>query len=159
MIVRACEPRDRAALWSILEPVIRAGETYALPRDMAEADALAYWLDGRDVFVLEEEGQLLGTSYVRPNQMGGGCHVANGGYVTAEHARGRGIARTLCVHSIGHARARGFRAMQFNFVVSSNEQAVRLWQSCGFEIVGRLPGAFDHPRLGYVDALVMFRTL
>jgi ribosomal protein S18 acetylase RimI-like enzyme len=79
--------------------------------------------------------------------------------VTADWATGRGVARALCAHSLERARARGFRAMQFNFVVSSNERAVRLWQSFGFQIVGRLPGAFLHPGLGYVDAYVMHREL
>lgn len=158
--VRPAEERDRAAMWRILEPVIRAGETYALPRDWDEEQALAYWLSpDRAVFVLEEEGEVLGTYYLRPNQLGGGAHVANAGYMTAAEAGGRGVARDMCAHSLHEARTRGFRAMQFNFVVASNDRAVKLWQSHGFKIVGRLPGAFDHPRLGQVDALVMFRTL
>jgi ribosomal protein S18 acetylase RimI-like enzyme len=111
------------------------------------------------LFVFEEDGQVLGTYFLQANQRGGGSHVANCGYVTALHASGRGIARTMCEHSIGVARAHGFRAMQFNFVVSTNERAVKLWQSLGFEIVGRLPGAFLHPTLGCVDALVMYRNL
>jgi ribosomal protein S18 acetylase RimI-like enzyme len=79
--------------------------------------------------------------------------------MTAADATGRGVARAMCAHSLEHARAAGYRAMQFNIVVSTNERAVRLWQAMGFEIVGRLPEAFDHPRLGYVDALVMYRRL
>jgi ribosomal protein S18 acetylase RimI-like enzyme len=114
---------------------------------------------GHEVFVLEEGGEILGTYYLRANQKGGGAHVANGGYMTAPWASGRGVARAMCQHSLEHAKARGFRAMQFNFVVSSNERAVRLWLSMGFEIVGRLPGAFLHTTLGAVDALVMYRRL
>jgi ribosomal protein S18 acetylase RimI-like enzyme len=91
--------------------------------------------------------------------MGGGSHVANCGYVSAIWAPGRGVARAMCAHSLEYAKRAGFRAMQFNFVLSSNERAVRLWQSFGFAIVGRLPGAFLHPHLGYVDALVMHRPL
>lgn len=102
---------------------------------------------------------MLGTYYLRPNQQGGGAHVANCGYMTAEQATGRGVARAMCTHSLAHARARGFRAMQFNFVVESNVRAVALWQSFGFEIAGRLRQAFAHPRLGLVDALVMYRML
>lgn len=140
--------------------MIRAGETYALARDMAAADALAYWTGPvKESFVAEADGLVIGTYYIRPNQEGGGAHVANCGYMTAPEAGGRGVARAMCEHSLNQARARGFKAMQFNFVVSSNERAVRLWQDFGFFTAGRLPGAFHHPRLGYVDALVMFLPL
>jgi ribosomal protein S18 acetylase RimI-like enzyme len=160
MIVRPARADDRAAIWSIVGPTIRAGETYALPRDMSEADALAYWLGAdRETFVAEEGGRVVGTYYIRANQAGGGAHVCNCGYMTAADASGKGVARAMCLHSLDHARDRGFRAMQFNFVVSSNERAVRLWQSLGFAIVGRLPGAFAHPTLGCVDALVLFQSL
>ena len=140
--------------------MIRAGETYPLPIDMRREDALAYWFAStHTVFVAEKTGRLLGTYYLRPNQQGGGSHVANCGYMTAQEASGLGVARAMCAHSLAHARARGFRAMQFNFVVGSNERAVALWQSFGFEIVGRLARAFEHPRLGLVDAVVMYRML
>lgn len=158
--IRPASPADRATIWDILEPVIRAGETYALPRDMSKTDALAYWFaPANEVFVAEEGGQVIGTYLLRANQSGGGSHVANCGYVTSSAAQGRGIARRMLDHSLERARARGFRAMQFNFVVSTNERAVRTWQRAGFEVAGRLPGAFHHPTLGFVDALVMFRTL
>jgi len=151
---------DDDAIWRILEPMIRAGETYALPRDMDRAAALAYWrAPGHAVFVAEDGGRVLGTYYLRANQQGGGAHVANCGYVTAVDAASRGIAHAMCGHSLDRARERGFRAMQFNFVVSSNERAVALWQRLGFAILGRLPLAFEHPRLGFVDALVMHRML
>jgi ribosomal protein S18 acetylase RimI-like enzyme len=160
MQVRPAQARDDDAIWGIIGPTIRAGETYALPRDMSPADALAYWKSpGHEVFVAEHDGMVLGTYYMRANQQGGGSHVANCGYMTAPQASGRGVARAMCAHSLAHARARGFRAMQFNLVVSSNERAVALWQSFGFEIVGRLPAAFEHPRLGPVDAVVMYRML
>jgi ribosomal protein S18 acetylase RimI-like enzyme len=160
MRIRPADEADNDALWRVLEPVIRAGETYALPHDMSAADALAYWrAPGHTVFVAEEGGEVLGTYYLRTNQPGGGAHVANCGYVTALSAQGRGIARAMCAHSLEEARRRGFRAMQFNFVVGTNERAVRLWESFGFAVVGRLPEAFAHPRLGLVDALVMYRGL
>jgi ribosomal protein S18 acetylase RimI-like enzyme len=159
MIVRAADDRDADAIWNILEPVIRAGETYTLPQNMTREAALAYWhAPAHEVFVAED-GNIVGTYYLRANQMGGGSHVANCGYMTAAHASGRGVARAMCRHSLEHAKKRGFRAMQFNFVVSTNERAVRLWQSLGFEIAGTLPDAFEHPSLGPVDAFVMYRAL
>ena len=160
MLIRPATAADAPAIWSIIGPTIRAGETYTLDPAMSEADALAYWLGAdKETFVAEEDGAILGTYYLRANQAGGGAHVANCGYMTAAAAAGRGVARAMCRHSLDRARARGFRAMQFNFVVSTNERAVRLWQSEGFAIVGRLPGAFAHPAHGFVDALVMFRAL
>jgi ribosomal protein S18 acetylase RimI-like enzyme len=158
--IRPATSSDRAAIWALIEPVIRAGETFALPRDMMRDQALAFWMaPGNDVFVAEADGEIVGSYFLHPNHQGGGAHVANCGYVTAQHATGRGIARAMCHHSLDHARARGFRAMQYNIVVSSNERAVRLWQAMGFAIVGRLPGAFAHPTRGDVDAFVMYQTL
>jgi L-amino acid N-acyltransferase YncA len=160
MTIRPADAGDASAIWDILEPMIRAGEPYPLPPTMTRDEALQYWFGpGHDVFVAEDEGAVVGTYYLRANQQGGGAHVANCGYVTAASASGRGVGRRMCEHSLDAARRRGFRAMQFNFVVSSNARAVRLWQACGFEIVGRLPLAFNHPTLGFVDALVMYRTL
>jgi ribosomal protein S18 acetylase RimI-like enzyme len=160
MLIRAAREADADALWAILEPVLREGETYALPRDMTREAALSWWAaPDRDVFVAETDHAVVGTYYLRRNQMGGGGHVANCGYMTAAGARGRGVARAMLAHSLEHARARGFEAIQFNFVVSTNERAVGTWLANGFEIVGRLPGAFDHPAHGRVDVFVMFRAL
>lgn len=158
--VRAAELMDGDAVWSILEPVIRAGETYALARDMSRMDALAYWFcEENEVYVACEDGEIVGTYFLKANHSGGGAHVANAGYVTAAHAKGRGVAQTMLEHSLARATERGFLAMQFNFVISSNEAAVRLWQKNGFEIVGKMPKVFLHPDLGYVDAFVMYRKL
>ena len=157
MEIRPARPGDDDALWEILRPAFRAGETYCLPRDIGRAEALGYWRGG-EVFVAEADGRLLGTSTLRPNQRGGGAHVANAAFVVAEDAAGRGVGAALCTHAMETARARGFRAMQFNFVVATNP-ALRLWQRLGFEIAGTLPGAFAHPRLGEVDAHVMYRRL
>lgn len=160
LTIREAGPGDQEAIWAILEPTIRAGETYALPRDMNRDAALGCWFaPANEVLVAEENGAVLGTYLLRANQQGGGSHVANCGYMTAQDVYGRGVARAMCAHSLERALARGFRAMQFNFVVSSNERAVRLWESLGFATVGRLPEAFLHPRHGYVDALVMYRAL
>jgi ribosomal protein S18 acetylase RimI-like enzyme len=160
MQIRISQPDDADSIWSILEPTIRAGETYTLPRDMSRQDALEYWFAPQhEVFVAQADAQILGTYFLQPNQQGGGSHVANCGYVTAPWATGRGVARAMCAHSLERARERGFKAMQFNFVVSTNDRAVALWRSFGFEIVGRLPGAFLHPTAGCVDAFVMYRSL
>ncbi|HEY1856479.1 GNAT family N-acetyltransferase [Acidocella sp.] len=158
--IRPVTEADHDALWAILEPVIRAGETYPLPRDMSKAHALAYWTaPDHETFAAAEDTKLLGTYYLRANQTGNGAHVANCGYMTAPGATGRGIARAMCEHSLATARARGFAAMQFNLVVSTNERAVKLWTSMGFATLCRLPGAFRHPTHGDVDALLMFQKL
>ena len=158
--VRPAVPANDDAIWAILEPAFRAGETYPIPRDISRSEALAYWrTPGHSVFVAEDDGRIVGTYYLRANQRGGGTHVCNCGYIVAPGQTGRGVARAMCEHSLGIARERGFAAMQFNFVVASNERAVRLWQSCGFQIVGTLPGVFEHPARGLVDAYVMHRML
>jgi GNAT superfamily N-acetyltransferase len=158
--IRPVNHDDAPALWSILEPVLRAGETYTLPRDISEHDAIQYWCaPNHRVFLAEENGIVLGTYFLRANQSGGGSHVANCGYMTAPAAQGRGVARQMLEHSLALAKELGFRAMQFNFVVSTNQRAVDTWLAYGFSIVGRLPQAFQHPRLGFVDALVMYRSL
>jgi len=160
MQIRRATLADADAIWAILEPAIRAGETYALPRDWSREVALSYWCGAdRETFVAEADGAVLGTFFVRANQLGPGGHVANAGYMTHPDAAGRGVASAMARASLDRARARGFRAMQFNFVVSTNERAVRLWRRLGFEVVGTLPGAFAHPALGDVDVYVMFQSL
>ena len=161
MQIRLASPdTDADSIWAILEPTIRAGETYTLPQEMARQEALEYWFAPQhEVFVAQEDTQIVGTYFLQPNQQGGGSHVANCGYITAPSATGRGVARAMCAHSLNRARERAFKAMQFNFVVSTNKRAVALWESFGFEIVGRLPSAFRHPTQGSVDALVMYRSL
>lgn len=160
MLIRKAAAVDAAAITAIILPIIREGATYTLDPTMSEVDALSYWMGlDKETFVAEEDGIILGTYYMRPNQAGGGRHVCNCGYMTSAAAVGRGVARSMCQHSLDHARSKGYRAMQFNFVVSTNERAVRLWKSLGFEIVGRLPAAFRHPSAGYVDALVMYQQL
>lgn len=160
MAIRLATDGDRDAIWGILGPMIRAGETYPLPRDTNREEAFAFWFSPeKEVFVWEENGEVLGTYFLKANQQGGGGHVANCGYVTSIAAQGRGIARAMCLHSLERAKERGFRGMQFSFVVSSNTRAVKLWSSLGFETVGRLPQAFQHPTMGFVDALVMFQQI
>jgi ribosomal protein S18 acetylase RimI-like enzyme len=158
--IRPARREDEGGIWRVIEPVIREGRTYALDPALSEADAIRYWHAApNDVYVAESGGEIVGTYFLRPNHAGGGAHVANCGYITAPWAGGRGVARAMCAHSLELARQRGFRAMQFNFVISTNERAIRLWASFGFAIVGRLPGVFNHPDHGFVDALVMHREL
>lgn len=160
MIIRPATFADHDDIWEVVEPVIRAGETLALPRGMSKHQALAYWVaPDRETFVAERDSCVVGTYYLRPNQAGGGGHVANCGYATHARALGQGIARQMCEDSLRQARLAGYRAMQFNFVLASNSRAVHLWQSLGFEVIGRIPEAFAHPSLGFVDALIMLRAL
>lgn len=160
MNIREATREDFEQIWPIFEEIARAGETYAYPRDITQEQGLKIWIDApRKTYVFEEDGQILGTYFIKINQSGPGAHVCNCGYMVSQAARGRGIATTMCEHSQDMARELGYRAVQFNFVASSNEGAVRLWNKLGFVTVGRLPKAFDHPSKGYVDALVMYKWL
>jgi len=159
--IRPYQPEDWPALWAILEPVFRAGETYAIPRDISEQDAHRTWIEApRAVRVaVDDDGRPTGTYTLKANQPGPGDHVANCGYLVAAEARRQGIAGEMCAHSLALARELGFTAMQYNLVVASNTGAIQLWQRHGFAIVGTLPHAFRHPTLGPTDAHVMYRLL
>ena len=160
-IIRPFQDQDWPGVWRILEPVFRAGETYPAPPDITEADARIYWIDTPTAtyVAVDNNGTILGTFYIRPNQPGLGAHVCNCGYIVAQEAQGKGVASAMCRHSQTEALRLGFTAMQFNLVVATNTRAVRLWQHMGFTVVGTLPGAFNHKRLGFVDAYVLFKTL
>ena len=160
LTIRPVRVDDFDALWPILRDVIRAGETYALDPDMPREAVFDLWMRSpRATYLAERGGAILGTYYIKTNQRGGGAHVCNCGYMVAPAARGQGIAAAMCVHSQDAARALGYRAMQFNFVVETNRGAIRLWEKLGFETVGRLPRAFAHPRAGLVEARVMYKWL
>lgn len=152
---------DWPAVWSVLEPAFRAGESYPLPRDVDEEGAKAYWIkrDGFNAVARDDEGSVAGVYYLRPDQGGPGNHVCNAGYVIAPGARGKGYAVELCLESQARARAMGFRAMKFNLVVANNDAAVRAWLRAGMEIIGTARGAFRHPTAGYVDAHIMYKDL
>lgn len=158
--IRLATPDDHTAIWDILRPVFRAGDTYSIDADISRDAALVYWCGPtHQTFVALRAGVVAGTYYLRRNQGGGGAHVCNCGYITGQQAQGQGVARAMMEHSFDAARDAGFTAMQYNFVVATNERAIATWQRAGFDIVGRLPGAFVHPDLGAVDALVMYRNL
>lgn len=160
MYIRAATKADFDQIWSIFHEIAAAGETYALPRDITKEQALTIWMDTpRKTYVLEEDGKILGTYFIKSNQSGPGDHVCNCGYMVSSSARGHGLGTAMCEHSQRIARELEYKAMQFNLVVSTNESAVRLWSRLGFAIAGRLTKAFHHPSKGYVDALVMYKWL
>jgi ribosomal protein S18 acetylase RimI-like enzyme len=158
--IREATAANRDAIWDIFREVVAARDTYAFDPGMSRQDALGYWFQANTrTYIAESSGRIVGTYILRPNQSGGGSHVANAAFMVAPVARGRGIGRAMAEHCLTEGRRLGFRAMQFNFVVSTNDPALGLWQKLGFKIVGTLPGAFRHPEKGYVDVYVMFRSL
>lgn len=160
MRIREATFEDFDNIWSIFLPIVRAGTTYAYDTSTTKQQAEELWMNyPRKTYVAEEQGEVMGTYFIKTNQDGPGAHVCNCGYMVGEQARGRGLATAMCEHSQKEAIALGYRAMQYNFVASTNAGAVRLWKKLGFDIVGTLPEAFNHPEAGYVDAYVMFKTL
>lgn len=159
--VRELETADWTAVWQFMEPVIRSGETYPFARDMDDSGAKNVWLeDTHTAYVAEDEsGEILGSYYIKPNQPTLGAHVANCGYLVSEKARGRGIATLMGEHSLEEAVRLGYRAMQFNLVVKTNEASVHVWKKLGFTMVGELEGAFLHSDHGYVNACVFYKVL
>ena len=159
--IRPYEASDWPALWTLLEPVFRAGETFPHDPAITETEASQAWVEQSQAVMVavEPAGAVLGTYYLRPNSLALGAHVANAGYLVAMHCRRQKIGSRLCQHSLQAARRLGYRAMQFNLVVSTNAAGIRCWQRNGFTVVCTLPGAFRHRQLGYVDALVMFQGL
>jgi len=158
--IRKSTDSDHDAIWNIFREVIAAGDTYPLDPNISREEALAYWFQ-RDahVFIAEQSGEIVGSYALHANQMGGGAHVANAAFIVAKSGRGQGTGRAMGEHCLNEARRLGFRAIQFNFVVSTNESAVKLWQDLGMKIVGTLPGAFRHPARGLVDVYVMYQPL
>ena len=161
MTIRPYQDQDWPSVWRIIKPVFRSGETYAFSPDITEEQASLVWIEKPEItFVaVGSDEEILGTYYIKPNQPTLGAHVCNCGYIVAEQARGRGIASEMCEHSQREAATRGYRAMQYNLVVSTNDIAVQLWEKHGFDIIGTLPESFRHASLGYVDAHVMYKQL
>ncbi len=160
MTIRPANQSDADAIWEIFRAVVAPGDTYVFDPAMPREEALAYWFRAdTHTYVAESDQRIVGTYILKPNQPGLGSHVANAAFMVSPTARGLGVGRRMGEHCLAEARRLGFRAMQFNFVVSTNEPAVRLWQQLGFKIVGTLPGAFRHAQRGFVDAYVMFLSL
>jgi len=160
MQIRPAINADHDAIWNIFHEILVAGDTYAFDPQMPREEALAYWFRAdTHTYVAEKDDGVVGTYILRPNQLGPGSHVANAAFMVARDAKGAGVGRRMAEHCLTEARRLGFRAMQFNFVVSTNARAIRLWEQLGFKIVGTLPGAFHHPDKEYVDAHVMYRSL
>ncbi len=159
--IQRFEESDWAAVWGIIEPVFRAGDTYAFRPDISEEEAHRVWVKTPAVtyVAVDDKDTVLGTYYIKPNQPGSGAHICNCGYIVSENFRGQGIAGKMCEHSQVEAIAQGFLAMQFNLVVSTNGGAINLWKRKGFTIIGTIPKAFNHPLQGFVDAFIMYKQL
>jgi ribosomal protein S18 acetylase RimI-like enzyme len=158
--IRKYKKDDEDAVWEIIKYVAAAGDSFTLPLEPPREETIADWTSAeKHVFVAVSEGEIVATFYIKPNQTGPGSHIANGGYMVSPDARGLGIGRKIGEFSIAEAKRLGFQAMQFNFVVKSNEKAVRLWRNLGFEIVGEIPEAFRHKKNGLTNALIMYRKL
>ncbi len=160
MRIRPAESSDQEAVWSIIQQVIASGDTYVFHPQTPKEKMLAYWF-GADkyTYVAEDEGQIVGTFLFKDNQPDLGSHIANASYMTAPEARGKGVGMAMGNYSLEEARKKGYKAMQFNIVVKTNEQAVRLWQKVGFQIIGEIPEAYQHQTLGLVNAYIMYQAL
>ena len=160
MKIRLATEADCDAIWKIFHSVVATGDTYAIDPHISRKEALQYWCaKNAHMYVAQSRGRILGTYTLRPNQAGGGSHVANAGFMVSSDTRGKGIGRAMAEHCLSEARRLGFRAMQFNYVISTNTAAIHLWRDLGFQIAGTLTAAFHHPDKGYVDVYVMYRSL
>lgn len=158
--LRKAKSEDYSGIWKVLEPVIREGTTYVFSPDSSEKKMMDYWLaDDKHTYVAELEGEIVGTFYLKANQPDRGSHVVNAGYMVSPKSAGKGIGKAMAEFSFEEAKQLGFTAMQFNYVVKSNTSAVALWKKMGFEIVGEIPEAFDHPVFGPTNVFVMYRKL
>jgi ribosomal protein S18 acetylase RimI-like enzyme len=152
--------QDSNAVWEIVEPIIRSGDTWVYAPDSSKEKMIAVWFDpDKYAYGYEIDGKIAGIFFLKANQPDLASHVVNAGYMVHPDYRGRGIAEQMCWYSQEEAHRLGFKAMQFNIVIASNTGAIRLWQKCGFDIIGTLPKAYQHQQLGYTDALVMYKWL
>ena len=160
MSIRKAKDSDFEQIWPFFEAIVSKGDSYGFAADTNKQQAFELWMKTpQETFVYEADNQILGSYYLKPNFLGPGEHVCNCGYMVLESARGKGIATKLCIHSQELAFSLGFRGMQFNYVSSSNQTAIKLWEKLGFETIGLLPEAFKHPVFGFIDAHVMYKKL
>ena len=158
--IRKATEADKPQVWEIIKAVIATGDTYVFYPDSPQEKMLDYWFAAdKHTFVALSENKIVGTFFLKDNQPDLGSHVANAGYMVAPEAKGMRVGRTMAEFSLAEARRLGYRAMQFNFVVKSNEPAVKLWLALGFEIIGEIPEAFQHKENGLTNALIMYRKL
>ncbi len=160
MNIRKATETDFDKIWEIFSKVIETGDTYVFNPNTPKKDLKKHWFaDYMETYVIEENGQILGTYIIKPNQIDLGSHIANCSYMVHPNAQGKGIGKKLCEHSIQIAKENGFEAIQFNIVVSTNKGAVELWKKYGFEIIGTTPNGFRHSELGLVDTYIMYKYL
>ena len=163
--IRDARPEDWTAIWPFFHEIVTARETYTYDPDLTKEQAEALWMSpsssplARTTVAVDADGTVLGSANMYPNRPGPGAHVSSASFMVDGKARGRGVGRRLCEDMIAWAGRSGFRSIQFNAVVETNEPAVHLWQALGFRIAGTVPEAFDHPKLGYVGLHVMYRPL
>ena len=158
--VKIAYDHNKEALWTIVEPMLRKGGAYVFSTDRTKDSMMDYWL-GKDkaTFLVECGGKLVGTFYLKANQEDLGNHICNAGFVVSPEAEGQGFGRWMGEFAQREAKARGYLAMQFNFVIQSNLKAVHLWKSLGFAVIGEIPDAYRHPTLGLVAALIFYKKL
>jgi L-amino acid N-acyltransferase YncA len=160
MTIRNANQDDHEAVWQIIHEVIATGNTYVFAPDSSKEKMLNYWFsEDKYTYVAEDDGKILGTFYLKTNQMDLGSHIVNAGYMVSSEARGKGLGQAMAEFSMEEARRLGYRGMQFNLVVKTNENAVKLWLKLGFEIIGEIPEAYEHSQLGYVNAYIMYQKL
>jgi ribosomal protein S18 acetylase RimI-like enzyme len=158
--LRKADDSDKPKVWQIIKAVIAGGDTYVFSPDTPEEEMMAYWFaPDKYNYVAVSDGEVVGTFWLRANQSGLGSHIANAAYMVSPAAKGKGVGKKMAEFSIEEARRLGFKSMQFNFVVKSNQVAVKLWQNVGFKIIGEIPDAFDHVRDGMTNAYIMYREL
>jgi L-amino acid N-acyltransferase YncA len=162
VLIREAGAGDWASIWPFFHAVVAAGETFTYPVDLGEDRGREWWMlspPSRTVVAVDDSGTVLGTAKMNRNHMGNGSHVASASYMVDPAHTGRGVGRALCEYTLEWARAEGYRVMQFNAVVETNDHAVRLYRSLGFHTLGTLPEGFRHPTRGYVGLHVMYRPL
>jgi L-amino acid N-acyltransferase YncA len=160
MTIRNAHQGDQEAVWQIIHEVIATGNTYVFAPDSSKEKMLSYWFsEDKNTYVAEVDGKILGTFYLKTNQMDLGSHIVNAGYMVSSEARGKGLGQAMAEFSMQEARRLGYRGMQFNLVVKTNENAMKLWLKLGFEIIGEIPEAYKHSQFGYVNAYIMYQKL